>query len=164
MLTRTEIEQVAQAVNAYRPDWPVASLCSFLRRHENRPLRDVALELTYVALDPSSKTPARIESDGPWKQITRPLGAAPVSYRTIQPDDCAICSLPQQAVHVEHTYEPRHARSSSALPTDEQRAALEAARIEAEQKLTAAREPEPTREVRDAAEVVASHLTEEKAS
>lgn len=28
---------------------------------------------------------------------------------------------------------------------------------------TAAREPEPTREVRDAAEVVASHLTEEKA-
>ena len=46
---------------------------------------------------------------------------------------------------------------------DLEMANIEAARIEAEKKLTAAREPEPTREIRDAAGVVASHLTEEKA-
>lgn len=160
MLTRTEIEQIAQAVNAYRPDWPVASLCSFLRRHENRPLRDVALELTFVALDPASKTPARIESEGPWKQITRPIGAAPINYRVIQPTDCSICTLPEGAIHADHVFEPRHARTESALPTDEQRAAFEVARVEAVLLRTAERKEKPVREPRDPAAVIQSHLEE----
>lgn len=109
MLTRTSAERIAQAINALRPSWPVPSLMTFLGKCQNMPERDVALQLVYVALDPASKTPARIHEDGPWKRI---LSSAPAvkHVRSIEPTDCAICFLPVTSLHMSHEYEPRGKR------------------------------------------------------
>lgn len=113
MLTRQEAERIAQAVNALRPDWPIPSLLNLIWKHKDRPLLDVAVELTWVALLPDTKTPGRIDADGPWKHATK---AAPrenvVSYRAASPLDCATCGRPKgQCIDDEHDYEPAHART-----------------------------------------------------
>lgn len=163
MLTRQETERLAQAVNALRPDWPTASLVTFIWKRNERPLLDLSVELTWVAQLTDSKSPARIDQDGPWKKAT--IGSTGQVYRQIGRDECIICGFSDGwALHTgDHDFENPLMRRKSALPTPEQKAALEAARIEAEKKLTAAREAEPSREVRDPAEVIASHLTEENA-
>lgn len=80
MATDLELDRVAGAVNALRPDWPVASLRTYLRsRHAGRAYADVAVALVAVAVDPASTTPARVEQPGPWWQATRAVG--PGTYR-----------------------------------------------------------------------------------
>lgn len=162
MLTKDEAQRIALCVNALRPDWATNGLMTVLadQRCRNRVPHDLTLAFVAMALDPQSRRPGRIFEQGPWWSIARPAGEQSINYRTIQPDDCAICSLPQQQIHADHEYEPRHARNESALPTPEQRAALEAARIEAR---TAERKPEPPREPRDPAEVINAHLEEKSA-
>jgi hypothetical protein len=72
MLNRTEIERLAQAANAHRPDWPVKSLCTWLMAdHAHRPLRDVAVALAWIATDPGTKTPKRMNEAGPWWTAVR---------------------------------------------------------------------------------------------
>jgi hypothetical protein len=67
-LTPTAVERIAQAIHALRPQWPIASLETFLRdpKLANRPTRDVAIALTWIAVDPDTRTPARVHEDGPW--------------------------------------------------------------------------------------------------
>ncbi len=80
MATDLELDRVAAAVNALRPDWPVASLRTYLRsRHAGRAYADLAAALVAVAVDPASTTPARVEQPGPWWQATRAVG--PTTYR-----------------------------------------------------------------------------------
>lgn len=80
MATDLELDRVAAAVNALRPDWPVASLRTYLRsRHASRAYADLAAALVAVAVDPASTTPARVEQPGPWWQATRAVG--PTTYR-----------------------------------------------------------------------------------
>lgn len=64
----TEIARIAAAGNALRPDWPVASLVTLLNRPAlvNRPRRDVAVALAWIAAESDTKTPARILGPGPW--------------------------------------------------------------------------------------------------
>lgn len=67
MLNETEIERIAHATNALRPDWPVPSLRTLIAtklRHKAR--KDVAVALTWIACDPTTKTPARALEAGPW--------------------------------------------------------------------------------------------------
>jgi hypothetical protein len=67
-LTPTAVERIAQAIHALRPQWPITSLETFLRdpKLANRPTRDVAIALTWIAVDPDTRTPARVHEDGPW--------------------------------------------------------------------------------------------------
>lgn len=70
MATPIEIARLAAAGNVLRPDWPTASLQTCLTRHTHRPYHDLAVALVYVATDPASKTPARLNENGPWWRIT----------------------------------------------------------------------------------------------
>lgn len=71
MLTRNEIERLALAIHGLRPDWPTASLFTFITKRDTRPLLDLTIELAWVAQLPDTKSPARIDEDGPWKNAVR---------------------------------------------------------------------------------------------
>lgn len=113
MLTREEGERLAAAVNALRADWPTKSLFSFIGQRATRPYRDLALELVYVALDPKTETPARIDQDGPWKQLTRVTNPADGLQRIDFATACHECLHPFEhlwhggtgTVH-DHEYRP----------------------------------------------------------
>jgi hypothetical protein len=63
----TEIQRLAHAANALRPDWSVASLRTWLTRsHSHAAYHDVARALAWVATDPSTRTPKRMDEAGPW--------------------------------------------------------------------------------------------------
>lgn len=67
MLTTGEIDRIAAAANALRPDWPVKSLRTLIAdKLAHRTRRDVALALTWVACDSTTVTPARVLESGPW--------------------------------------------------------------------------------------------------
>lgn len=96
-LTPTAVERIAQAIHALRPQWPIASLETFLRdpKLTNRPTRDVALALTWIAVDPDTRTPARVHEDGPWwKAATvdeQPTYRNPGTVCTIHPGQLEPC-------------------------------------------------------------------------
>lgn len=71
MPTDNEIQRVAAAANALRPEWPIRSLITILStKYAHRPYRDLAVALAWIAADPSTKTPARLAEAGPWWQAT----------------------------------------------------------------------------------------------
>lgn len=71
MPTTTELERLAAAANALRPDWPTRSVLTTLTRdHAHRAYRDLAVALAWVAADPDTKTPARLAESGPWWAAT----------------------------------------------------------------------------------------------
>lgn len=159
MLTRQEGERLAQSINAMRPEWPTSSLLTLIGKRKERALMDLALELMYVALDPETKSPARIDTDGPWKRLNHRAVAGP-QYKTITDADCAICSRPEHEHPLltdDHAWEPQHARTESHKPTPEQRAAIDAAVIEAQKGATAEREAKAARVVADVDEVLSRH-------
>jgi hypothetical protein len=89
MPSQTEIARLAAAVNLLRPDWPAASIQTFIAsKHAHRPLQDLAPALVAVAADPTSTTPARIDSPGPWWAHTRPAEQRPPD----PPRFCSRCS------------------------------------------------------------------------
>lgn len=66
-MTKTEAERIAAAINQLRPDWPAASLLAFIGEHlRDRPWRDVAVALAWVACEAETRTPARVLQAGPW--------------------------------------------------------------------------------------------------
>lgn len=71
MLTKTEAERLAAMGNALRPDWPIASLLTYLTKHKSRAYRDVAVALAWIATDATTKTPARLDENGPWWKATQ---------------------------------------------------------------------------------------------
>lgn len=76
-LSRTEIERLAAAAHALRPDWPTRSLCTWLQTdHAGAAYRDVALALAWVACDPATQTPKRMNESGPWWAATTAGGEA----------------------------------------------------------------------------------------
>ena len=69
MLTEIEAHRLAAAINQLRPEWPLASLSTFIRNQlHTRAYRDAAVALTWVATDPGTHTPARVLEAGPWWQ------------------------------------------------------------------------------------------------
>ncbi len=75
-MMKTEAERLAAATNQLRPDWPVASVMTFLGKPElsRRAYRDVAVALAWVATDPLTQTPARLLEAGPWWRATQTQG------------------------------------------------------------------------------------------
>ena len=69
-----EIQRLAHAINAHRPDWMISSLRTFVERNMAAwTYRDAAVALTFVATDakpdgqPASDTPKRVLEQGPWR-------------------------------------------------------------------------------------------------
>jgi len=102
MLDDRELTRLADMAAALRPDWHPRSTTAYLRRSQrHRGYADVGLALAFVALDPASDTPARLEQPGPWWQATR-LHAAPPP--PVGPGrGIPACRLPG------HEHEPAHA-------------------------------------------------------
>jgi hypothetical protein len=70
-MNENEIERIALATNALRPDWPLASIRTLIRtKLIQRTRRDVAVALAWVACESQTKTPARVLEAGPWWQTT----------------------------------------------------------------------------------------------
>jgi hypothetical protein len=62
-----EAERIAAAMHHLRPDWPAASLRTLINKNLiNRPRRDVAVALAWVACEAATATPARVLEAGPW--------------------------------------------------------------------------------------------------
>jgi len=124
MLSRTEIEQTACSIHALRPDWPVASLCAFIEKRKDRPRLHLTLELTYVALDPATKSPGRMDSDGPWSKLFTGdvhVGAKPVIVRRLETTDCRECFRPEadhgvDASLSDHEYAPWYSARRTSMP------------------------------------------------
>lgn len=130
-MTPIELHRLAGAVSCLRPDWPPASVQTFIAKHfTHRPLRDIAVALAYVAADPDSSTPARVLEAGPWWQAaattdvpttrndcpTHPLHGLRVDPRTGE-ETCAGCWADDNAdEHATATFDrrPRHATPDSA--------------------------------------------------
>jgi len=108
-----EISRLAHALNELRPDWPVSSLTTWLTRHmSNRPYRDAAVALVWVAVDtkldgsPATERPARVLEPGPWWQAAA-MGGNALAGRPQPPkshEQCPRCGgrLPACACTREH--------------------------------------------------------------
>lgn len=171
MLTKDEAQRIALCVSALRPDWSTNGLMSVLRddRCRNRVPRDLTLAFVALALDPSSRKPTRIYEAGPWWDVARPVnGQSAPNYRAVLPTDCGICSRPFEHHSAlskldDHEYEPLADRKPGVGPTAEQKAAIQAAAIEAQKARPELAQP---REPRDPDAVIAGHAStpEEQAS
>lgn len=100
-MNRAEAEQVAAAITTIRPDWVKSSLVTILGRHQHRIARDVMLALVWVAYDPDTKTPARIDLDGPWWAVTRTAGLPPIEARCADHGETLPCLDCQRASRAE---------------------------------------------------------------
>lgn len=130
-MERIEIQRLARSVNLIRPDWPVPSLETFIHRHEHMTPMDLHLQLIYVAHDPKTTTPARIDQMGPWKYLLAgPRENTGVPYRYTNPRDCATCGYPEADCRgktdaIGHEYAPVYLKTEDRA-TPEQRAAVRA--------------------------------------
>jgi hypothetical protein len=68
MLTENEIDRIANAIHALRPDWPANSLRSLIAdpKLATKTRRDVTVALAWVACESETKTPGRVLENGPW--------------------------------------------------------------------------------------------------
>lgn len=121
-----EIERIAMAMNALRPDWPVASLRTLLKKPQltDRPRRDVTVALAWVACESGTATPARVLESGPWWKAAATDGAAR-GFQPLEPNErCGICAKSAAACAAaprfaddDHTFEPDFkTRNGSAVP------------------------------------------------
>lgn len=98
-MNETERDRIAAAMHQLRPDWPASSLRTLLDRPalKDRPRRDVAVALVWVACESKSQTPARVLESGPWWQAAGVEGAVDGGAITNGPLDlnesCDTCSL-----------------------------------------------------------------------
>lgn len=90
-----ELERIAAAAHALRPDWPLPSLLTHLKaNHGTRPYRDLAVAMAWIATDPDTKTPARLKENGPWWEATVPPPAATASATSRNTRVCGRCRYP----------------------------------------------------------------------
>lgn len=75
-MTPVEAARIAEAVAIHRPEWNPKSTLRILLDPDKltirRPAQDVACALTWLAYDPSAKTPAVIHTPGMWWRIGHP--------------------------------------------------------------------------------------------
>lgn len=94
-----EQQRLAHALNELRPTWPISSLRTFIARNlANRPYRDAAMALVWVALDVDAagnyvtETPKRVLESGPWWKAAEMNGTANV--RPTPPKRTETCQIP----------------------------------------------------------------------
>lgn len=79
-MDQNQIDRIALAAHALRPDWRADSLRTFIGQQVTRsglplrdmPARDVAVALTWIACDPDTRVPTRVLENGPWWEATTP--------------------------------------------------------------------------------------------
>ena len=101
----TERDRLASALIALRPDWGNGAVDKVKRVRtwlsENAmewSYRDAVVRMTVCAIEPSTVTPARALTDGPWSTIARTLAGAGTSklpgYTALDPEcgypDCGV--------------------------------------------------------------------------
>ena len=71
-MTKDEAQRIATAINLIRPDWATASIVTVIGKdHALRPAKDVGVALMWLALDPTTETPGRLNETGPWWNSAR---------------------------------------------------------------------------------------------
>ena len=95
-----EADRIAAATNQMRPDWPAASIRTLIRKNlQDRPRRDVAVALAWVACEANTATPARVLEQGPWWRAAAIDGATTGRALTVSWSDgdprevCGICDM-----------------------------------------------------------------------
>lgn len=69
-MNEIEINRLAGAMNQLRPEWPVASLRTFLARHfAERAFRDMVVAAGWICADEKTKTPELLRQVGPWWNV-----------------------------------------------------------------------------------------------
>lgn len=121
-----EAARIAAAMHHLRPDWPVKSLMTLLMtKLADRPRRDVAVALAWVACESNSATPARVLEPGPWWRAA--LIEAPNSMTRQPPkrdeqcprhagewhDACRLCAAERIAKAEEEPSEPVEPQSTA---------------------------------------------------
>ena len=101
-----EIERIASAMHALRPDWPAASLRTLIaKKLGDRPRRDVTVALAWVACESGTATPARVLEAGPWWKAAGVEGTA----QTRDPYDanrfCHVCGKSSHPGPSDHEFE-----------------------------------------------------------
>lgn len=91
-----ETDRIAAAMHQLRPDWPVASIRTLIRKHlADRPRRDVAVALAWIACETGTATPARVLEAGPWWKAASADGQT-VSLTPFDPSSfCSVCNKPE---------------------------------------------------------------------
>lgn len=107
-----EIDRIAAAFHQLRPDWPTKQLRTLLTdRLADRPRRDVAVALAWVASESGSASPYRVLENGPWWRAVAADQPDADRRRPPKPEDecpkhrglgqwagvCAICRGPKTA-------------------------------------------------------------------
>jgi hypothetical protein len=146
-----EAARIAAAMNQLRPDWPTKQLRTLLAdaRISDRPRRDVAVALAWVACEAASHNPYRVLETGPWWIAAGVDGQTTGRREPFDPDHfCGICNKPNDPRHPDdHEFESATRDRIAATKVDEGRLSsrLQAMR-ESIGDARAIREPEPTPE------------------
>ena len=97
-MNREEAHRIASAITCLRPDWLHTNLLTILAKpeHRLRPAQDIAIALTWLALDPTTDTPGRLNESGPWWPTTTTNRHAPTNTppRTNPRPPCHECGAP----------------------------------------------------------------------
>lgn len=105
-MIRAEVERLARSSNALRPDWRYDSLVTFIETHlGDRPYRDAAVAMTWIATDPETRTPARVLEAGPWWRavmvdvpVTAVNPASSCPWHPDQPRSCQCCAADRRQI------------------------------------------------------------------
>lgn len=103
-----EIERIASAIHAARPDWPTAQLRTLItEKLADRPRRDVFVALAWIASEPASANPYRVLESGPWWIAAAVAGDTTGRREVFNPATCCgTCSKPNDHRHPkDHPFE-----------------------------------------------------------
>jgi hypothetical protein len=118
-----EIERISAAMHALRPDWPMASLKTFIAKNlADRPRRDVTVALAWIACESATATPKRVLEAGPWWRATAVDGSS--APRNVWPDDahrCRTCNLNRPEHDRREANMPEHIRHDFETATGDRR-------------------------------------------
>lgn len=119
-----EAQRIAAAMHEMRPDWPTASLLTLIRKHLiEKPRRDVAVALAWVACESNTATPARVVGAGPWWRAAGIEGGAANRPKPFDATvSCGVCSLEYDRCRTQwaadHDYERADAAAANKLAGD----------------------------------------------
>lgn len=92
-----EAQRIAAAANALRPDWPTSSVLTLIRKNlMDRPRRDVAVAIAWIACETNTANPARVLAIGPWWKAAGVEGSTHRREVLNPAERCGICSERQE--------------------------------------------------------------------
>lgn len=111
---------LAALVAAVRPDWDPpgirAGLLAAVRRPKVVTFPEFTRAILTIALDPTSRTPARLAHEHPAWDTAVVANTAP-KIRPLTPDRCRVCLQPPHPPRPnDHTYEPHEPPTTGGSP------------------------------------------------